>query len=60
MAPEKVRGFTEIEIVLIERIVKQVLQIMNNAWANVIDSDFRLSRLRQTPSLPSWLRQTKP
>jgi flagellar motor switch protein FliM len=45
VAPEKVRGFTEIEIVLIERIVKQVLQIMNNAWANVIDADFRLEQI---------------
>ena len=45
VAPEKVRGFTEIEIVLIERIVKQVLQIMNNAWANVIDDDIRLEQI---------------
>jgi flagellar motor switch protein FliM len=45
LAPEKVRNFTEIEIVLIERIVKQILQIMNNSWSNVIDADFRLEQI---------------
>ena len=45
LAPEKVRSFTEIEIVLIERIVRQILQIMNNSWSNIIDADFKLEQI---------------
>lgn len=45
LAPEKVRNFTEIEIVLIERIVRQILQIMNNSWSNIIDADFKLEQI---------------
>ncbi len=42
LAPEKVRDFTEIEIVLIERIIRQLLPIMNSSWANIIDAEFGL------------------
>lgn len=42
VAPEKVRDFTEIEIVLIERIIKQLLPIMSSSWANVVGAEFTL------------------
>ncbi|NLO82765.1 MAG: flagellar motor switch protein FliM [Clostridiales bacterium] len=44
-SPEKVTSFTEIEIALIERILKQILQVMNNSWSNVVDADFRLEQI---------------
>ncbi|MCM8901208.1 flagellar motor switch protein FliM [Caldicoprobacter algeriensis] len=45
LAPEKVRDFTEIEIVLIERIIKQLLPIMNSSWANIVNAEFTLEHI---------------
>lgn len=45
LAPEKVRDFTEIEIVLIERIIKQLLPIMNSSWANIVNAEFMLEHI---------------
>jgi flagellar motor switch protein FliM len=44
-APEKIRDFTEIEIVLIERIIRQLIPIMNDSWANVLETDFVLEHI---------------
>jgi len=41
----KVRNFTEIEIVLTERLIKHLIGLMNESWANVLKTDLRLNRI---------------
>lgn len=41
---EKSRSFSEIELALIERIIKRMLAIMGEAWSTVIKADFKLVR----------------
>jgi len=43
-AINKTRSLTEIEIALIERIIKQMLVIMGDSWTNVIRAEFKLVR----------------
>jgi len=43
-ASNKTRSLTEIEIALIERIIKQMLVIMGDSWTNVIKAEFELVR----------------
>jgi len=38
------RNLTEIEIALIERIIKHLLVIMGDSWANVLKAEFKLVR----------------
>lgn len=40
----KVRDFTEIEIVLLEKLIKDLTGLMNESWANVLKADIRLNR----------------
>lgn len=42
---EKVRGFTEIELAIIERIIIQVLNLMREPWENVITIRPRLEKI---------------
>lgn len=42
---EKVRGFTEIEIAIIERIIIQILNLMREPWENVVDVRPRLEKI---------------
>jgi flagellar motor switch protein FliM len=42
---EKVRGFTEIELVIIERIIIQMLNLMRDPWENVIEIKPRLEKI---------------
>lgn len=42
---EKVRGFTEIELAIIERIVNQMLGLMREPWENVVSVKPRLDRI---------------
>ena len=44
-AIEKIRGFTEIELSIIERIVNQMLNLMKEPWENVVDLKPRLDRI---------------
>lgn len=48
LIPHK-RDLTEIEIILIRRIVNQLLSLMHEPWANVIQTDFRLERIETNP-----------
>jgi len=43
-AVAKARSFSEIEIALIERVVKKLLTIMCDSWITVIKADFKLVR----------------
>lgn len=43
------RDFTEIEITLLQRIVNQLTSLMNEPWANVIQTDFKLERIEINP-----------
>ncbi|WP_129722507.1 flagellar motor switch protein FliM [Xylanivirga thermophila] len=42
---DKVRDFTEIEISLIGKILKELLKMMSDAWANVLKANFFLERV---------------
>lgn len=42
---ERIRGFTEIELAIIERIVIQILNLMREPWENVISIRPRLEKL---------------
>ncbi len=42
---ERVRGFTEIELSIIERMIHQMLGLMREPWENVIDLKPRLDRI---------------
>lgn len=42
---DSTRDFTEIEIALIERIIKQLLLLMSESWTNVMDTSFKLARI---------------
>lgn len=42
---EKVRGFTEIELAIIERIIIQILNLMREPWENVISIRPRLEKI---------------
>ncbi|MBZ4645870.1 MAG: flagellar motor switch protein FliM [Petroclostridium sp.] len=42
---DKIRGFTEIELSIIERIVNQILGLLREPWENVADLKPRLDRI---------------
>lgn len=42
---EKIRGFTEIELAIIERIIIQILNLMREPWENVISIRPRLEKI---------------
>ncbi|MFO7294598.1 MAG: flagellar motor switch protein FliM [Clostridia bacterium] len=60
LAPEKVRDFTEIEIVLIERIIKQLLPIMNSSWANVVNAEFTLEHIETNAQFAQLISPNEP
>lgn len=45
----KTRNFTEIEISLIEQVVHQLVSLMDEPWANVIDTNFKLEKIETNP-----------
>lgn len=57
---DKVRDFTEIELVLIERIVRHLLIFMADAWANVIDAEFRLERIETNAQFAQIMSPNEP
>lgn len=60
VAPEKVRDFTEIEIVLIERIMRQLLPIMNNSWSNVVNAEFVLEHIETNAQFAQLVSPNEP
>jgi len=42
---EKIRGFTEIELAIIERVIIQILNLLREPWENVISIRPRLERI---------------
>jgi len=46
---DKIRGFTEIELAIIERIINQILNLMREPWENVIAIRPRLERIETNP-----------
>lgn len=42
---EKIRGFTEVEIAIIERIIIQILNLMREPWENVVSIRPRLEKI---------------
>lgn len=43
------RDFTEIEIMLLQRLIHQLVSLMNEPWDNVIQAGFRLNRIETNP-----------
>ena len=43
------RDFTDIELSLIQRIITELIFIMNEPWVNVMESNFRLERIETNP-----------
>lgn len=43
------RDFTEIEISLLKRLMNQLVSLMDEPWANVIKTDFKLERIDTNP-----------
>ncbi|MGI5850680.1 MAG: flagellar motor switch protein FliM [Clostridiales bacterium] len=43
------RDFTDIELSLIQRIITELVSIMNEPWVNVMGSNFRLERIETNP-----------
>lgn len=60
VAPEKVRDFTEIEIVLIERTMRQLLPIMNNSWSNIVNAEFVLERIETNAQFAQLISPNEP
>mgnify|MGYP000985381333 CR=1 FL=1 len=56
----KVRNFTEIELVLIERIVKNLLRFMSDAWKNVVDAEFRLDKIETNAQFAQIMSPNEP
>lgn len=42
---DKIRDFTEIEIALIERLVRHLIGLMGESWANVLKADFKINAI---------------
>lgn len=57
---DKVRDFTEIELVLIERIVKHLLGFMSEAWQNVIDAEFKLEKIETNAQFAQIMSPNEP
>lgn len=57
---DKMRDFTEIELVLIERIVKHLLIFMSDAWSNVIDAEFTLDRVETNAQFAQIMSPNEP
>lgn len=49
------RDFTEIEISLIQRIINKLVFLMNEPWANVINTDFKLDRVETNPQFAQFI-----
>ena len=43
------KAFTEIELVTIERLIRQVLKLMSEAWGKIMKTDASLDRLETSP-----------
>lgn len=50
-ATDKIRNFSEIEIAIIERLIKESLVLMDDAWANILETNFRLDRIESNAQL---------
>ncbi|MDD4503223.1 MAG: flagellar motor switch protein FliM [Clostridiaceae bacterium] len=46
---ERARGFTEIEISLLEKIISQIISFFKDPWKNVIDLKPRLKKIETNP-----------
>jgi len=46
---EKIRTFTEIELVLIERLLQQLIEYLKEAWENIISLRPRLEKIETNP-----------
>lgn len=42
---DKVRGFTEIELILLERIISQLIALLKEPWENVVRIDPRIEKI---------------
>ena len=52
---ERVRGFTEIELSLLERIITQIINFFKDPWKNVIELRPRLKKIETNPQFAQIL-----
>lgn len=52
---ERVRGFTEIELSLLEKIIGQIINFFKDPWKNVIDLRPRLKKIETNPQFAQIL-----
>lgn len=57
---DRVRDFTEIELTLIQRVVRQFLLFMSDAWSNVTDVEFRLDRIETNAQFAQIMAPNEP
>ncbi|NMA95170.1 MAG: flagellar motor switch protein FliM [Clostridiales bacterium] len=57
---DEVRDFTEIELTLIERVIRQFLILMSDAWSNVIESEFKLDRIETNAQFAQIMSPNEP
>jgi len=46
---ERIKAFTEIELVSIERLIRQILRLLSEAWEKIIHTEASLDRLETSP-----------
>ena len=56
---EKMREFTEIELLIIERIMTSIVDLLREPWANVLDAHPRLERIETNPQFAQIISPTE-
>ncbi len=56
---EKVREFSEIELLIIERVMNSCVELLREPWANVLDVHPRLERIETNPQFAQIISPTE-
>ena len=56
---EKVRDFSEIELLIIERIMNTCVELLREPWENVLDAHPRLERIETNPQFAQLISPTE-
>lgn len=56
---EKIREFSEIELLIIERVMSSCVELLREPWANVLDVHPRLARIETNPQFAQIINPTE-
>lgn len=56
---EKIREFSEIELLIIERVMNSCVELLREPWGNVLDSHPRLERIETNPQFAQIISPTE-